>query len=187
MRDAFCDKLIALAENDPDLVVLDADLMGAMGTKPFLKRFPNRAIDCGIQEANMVSVAAGLSLTGKVPFVHTFAPFMSRRATDQVFISGAYQGANVKLIGSDPGITAQTNGGTHMPFEDMGIMRSIPTMTVIEPTDVTMLSSVMDWMPEPMACSTCVWCASPAPRCTRPVPSSLWARRLPWFPSPGPR
>lgn len=146
MRDAFCDKLIALAENDPDLVVLDADLMGAMGTKPFLKRFPNRAIDCGIQEANMVSVAAGLSLTGKVPFVHTFAPFMSRRATDQVFISGAYQGANVKLIGSDPGITAQTNGGTHMPFEDMGIMRSIPTMTVIEPTDATMLNSVMDWM-----------------------------------------
>lgn len=146
MRDAFCAKLIELAERDPNVVVLDADLMGAMGTKPFQKAFPERAVDCGIQEANMVGVAAGLSLAGKVPFAHTFGPFMGRRATDQIFISGAYQGANVKLVGSDPGITAQTNGGTHMPFEDMGIMRSIPTMTVIEPTDVTMLGAVMDWM-----------------------------------------
>lgn len=146
MRDAFCAKLIELAERDPNVVVLDADLMGAMGTKPFQKAFPDRAIDCGIQEANMVGVAAGLSLAGKVPFAHTFGPFMGRRATDQIFISGAYQGANVKLVGSDPGITAQTNGGTHMPFEDMGIMRAIPTMTVIEPTDVTMLGAVMEWM-----------------------------------------
>lgn len=146
MRDAFCAELIELAERNPDLVVLDADLMGAMGTKPFQKRFPDRAIDCGIQEANMVGVAAGLSLAGKVPFAHTFGPFMGRRATDQVFISGAYQGANVKLVGNDPGITAQTNGGTHMPFEDMGIMRAIPTMTVIEPTDATMLQAVMEWM-----------------------------------------
>lgn len=146
MRAAFCDRLIELAETHPELMVLDADLMGAMGTKPFLARYPDRTVDCGIQEANMVGVAVGLSLAGKIPFAHTFATFMSRRATDQIFISGAYSKANVKLIGSDPGITAKTNGGTHMPFEDMGIMRGIPQMTIIEPTDITMLKWVMGWM-----------------------------------------
>ena len=146
MRAAFCDRLIELAQTHPNLVVMDADLMGAMGTKPFAARYPERTVDCGIQEANMVGVAVGLSLEGKIPFAHTFGPFMSRRATDQIFISGAYSKANVKLIGSDPGITAKTNGGTHMPFEDMGIMRSIPEMTIIEPTDITMLKYVMGWM-----------------------------------------
>lgn len=146
MRAAFCNRLIELAETHPELVVMDADLMGAMGTKPFAAKYPERTVDCGIQEANMVGVAVGLSLEGKIPFAHTFGPFMSRRATDQIFISGAYAKANVKLIGSDPGITAKTNGGTHMPFEDMGIMRSIPEMTIIEPTDITMLNYVMGWM-----------------------------------------
>ena len=71
----------------------------------------------------MVGVAAGLSTVGKIPFVHTFAPFITRRACDQVFVSGAYAKLNIKLVGSDPGITAALNGGTHMPFEGMGIMR----------------------------------------------------------------
>ena len=146
MRKAFCDELIAMAEKDPDVVVMDGDLMGAMGTKPFAAAFPKRTIDCGIQEANMVGVAAGLSAVGKIPFVHTFGPFITRRACDQVFMSGAYADLNVKLVGSDPGITAQINGGTHMPFEDMGIMRLIPGMTVLEPTDITMLRSVMRQM-----------------------------------------
>jgi transketolase len=88
-------------------------------------------------------VAAGLSATGKIPFAHTFAPFITRRAGDQVFLSAAYAKLNVKLIGSDPGVTAALNGGTHMPFEDMGIMRLIPHMTVIEPTDSTMLKDVL--------------------------------------------
>lgn len=91
----------------------------------------------------MVGVACGMSAAGKIPFAHTFAPFMTRRACDQIFMSGAYAKMNVKLVGSDPGITAQLNGGTHMPFEDMGIMRLIPEMTVIEPTDVSMLEDLM--------------------------------------------
>ena len=91
----------------------------------------------------MVGVACGLSAAGKIPFAHTFAPFMTRRACDQIFMSAAYAKMNVKLVGSDPGITAQLNGGTHMPFEDMGIMRLIPTMTVIEPTDVVMLQNLL--------------------------------------------
>lgn len=91
----------------------------------------------------MVGVAAGLSAVGKIPFVHTFAPFITRRACDQVFVSGAYARLNVKLVGSDPGITAALNGGTHMPFEDMGIMRGIPEMTVLEPTDTVMLADIL--------------------------------------------
>ena len=143
MRDAYCSSLIRLADEDERIIALDADLMGAMGTKPFEKKYPERTVDCGIQEANMVGVACGMSAAGKVPFAHTFAPFMTRRACDQIFMSGAYAKMNVKLIGSDPGITAQLNGGTHMPFEDMGIMRLIPEMTVIEPTDVSMLEDLM--------------------------------------------
>lgn len=91
----------------------------------------------------MIGVACGLAVQGKIPVAHTFAPFCTRRACDQIFISGAYNRANVKVIGSDPGITAAYNGGTHMPFEDMGIMRGIPTMTVIEPTDIVMLQNLM--------------------------------------------
>lgn len=148
MRVAFCEKLIEIASNNSDIVVMDADLMGAMGTKPFQTQFPEKTIDCGIQEANMIGVAAGLSVVGKVPFVHTFGPFMSRRACDQIFLSGAYAKSSIKLVGSDPGITAQTNGGTHMPFEDMGIMRCIPEMIIMEPTDITMLNYVMQYMSE---------------------------------------
>jgi len=143
MRKAFCQALIELAEENPKIVVLDADLMGPMGTKPFQAKFPERTIDCGVQEANMVGMACGLSIQGKIPFAHTFGPFATRRACDQVFMSGVYNKANVKLIGSDPGITAAYNGGTHMPFEDMGIMRGMPTMTVIEPTDITMLKDMV--------------------------------------------
>ena len=146
MRKAFCDTLMEMAKEDKNVIVMDADLMGAMGTKPFAKEFPEQTIDCGIQEANMIGVAAGLSAVGKIPFVHSFGPFITRRACDQIFMSGAYAKLNVKLVGSDPGITAQINGGTHMPFEDMGIMRGIPQMTIVEPTDITMLKSVMRQM-----------------------------------------
>lgn len=142
MRDAYCEAMLGLAKKDKNIIALDADLIGAMGMKPFQAEFPEQTVDCGIQEANMIGVACGLSAAGKIPFAHTFGPFATRRACDQVFMSGAYAKSNVKIIGSDPGITAQLNGGTHMPFEDMGIMRGMPTMTVLEPTDVTMLK----WM-----------------------------------------
>jgi transketolase len=144
MRVAFCEALIEMAERNENIVVLDADLMSAMGTKPFQAKFPERTVDCGVQEANMIGVAAGLSAVGKIPFAHTFAPFITRRACDQIFVSAAYARLNVKLIGSDPGITAALNGGTHMPFEDMGIMRLFPTMTVLEPTDAVMLKDLLN-------------------------------------------
>ncbi|NLC83896.1 MAG: transketolase family protein [Ruminococcaceae bacterium] len=143
MRQVLTNTLIKLAETDPRIVVLDADLMSAAGTKPFYAQYPDRGINCGVQEANMIGVAAGMSACGKVPFTHTFGTFSTRRACDQIFLSGAYARLNVKILGSDPGVTAALNGGTHMPFEDMGIMRGIPTMTVVEPTDSTMLVSLL--------------------------------------------
>lgn len=105
-------------------------------------KYPFQYLDVGIQEANAVCVAAGLSAVGFVPFVHTFAPFMCRRACDQVFISGAYSKSNVKLIGSDPGVMAAFNGGTHMPFEDVAIMRAIPEMNIVEPSDTVLAKEV---------------------------------------------
>lgn len=143
MRSMYCQTLMDLAERDNRIVTLDADLMSSMKTVSFMKKYPERTFNCGVQEANMIGVAAGLSATGKIPFAHTFAPFATRRVFDQVFISGAYAKLNVRIIGSDPGITSAYNGGTHMPFEDMGLMRNIPTMTVIEPSDSTMLREVI--------------------------------------------
>lgn len=143
MRDVYCETLIELASSDNRIVALDADLMNSMGMVPFQKVYPERIFNCGVQEANMVGIAAGLSATGKVPFAHSFGPFATRRCFDQVFISAAYAKLNVRIIGSDPGITAQYNGGTHMPFEDMGIMRNIPSMTIIEPTDCVMLKDII--------------------------------------------
>jgi transketolase len=124
-------------------VVLDADLMNSMGMVPFQKKFPDRTFNCGVQEANMIGVAAGLSATGKVPYAHSFATFATRRCFDQVFMSAAYAKLNIRIIGSDPGVTASFNGGTHMPFEDMGIMRNIPEVTVLEPTDSTMICDLV--------------------------------------------
>lgn len=148
MRAAYCESMLALAQENERIVALDADLMGAMGMKPFAEKYPERTVNCGIQESNMIGTACGLSVWGKIPFAHTFAPFCTRRACDQIFMSGAYNRANVKVIGSDPGITAAYNGGTHMPFEDMGIMRGIPDMTVLEPSDIIMLKKLMPQMAE---------------------------------------
>ncbi|MDR3310774.1 MAG: transketolase family protein [Oscillospiraceae bacterium] len=143
MRDAFCSALTAAADADANVVYLDADLVSAFGMKPFFQKFPDRAIECGIAEANMVGVAAGLSAAGKIPFAHSFGCFTSRRACDQIMISCAYAKLNVRLIGSDPGITAAHNGGTHMPFEDMGVLRSIPGITLIDATDPVMLGDLV--------------------------------------------
>jgi transketolase len=135
MRKVYCNTLMELAETDPRICVLDADLVGSSGVKPFFQKFPDRAIDCGIQENNMIGVAAGLSAAGMVPFAHSFGPFAARRCVDQIFISCAYAKLNVRILGSDPGVVAAYNGGTHMPFEDMGALMAIPEITLLEPTD----------------------------------------------------
>lgn len=143
MRAVYCDSLVSLAKTNPDIVVFEADLMKANGTAKFFKEFPERAFDVGVAEANMIGVAAGMSTFGKIPFCATFGTFATRRCFDQIFISAAYSKRNVKIIGSDPGISAELNGGTHMPFEDMGIMRIIPDVVCVEPTDEAMLEALM--------------------------------------------
>lgn len=143
MRKVFAETMLEMARKDPRVVYLDCDLMNSIGMVPFAKEFPERTVNCGIQEANMMGVASGLSATGMIPFAHTFGVFASRRAADQVFLSAAYGKMNVRIIGSDPGLTAAGNGGTHQPFEDLGIMRGIPEITVLEPTDCAMLRDLL--------------------------------------------
>lgn len=143
MRAVYAHTLIELAEKDERIVVLEADLMKASGTTVFKTKFPDRTFNMGVAEANMVGVAAGLSAGGKIPFAATFACFAARRTFDQFFISGNYARLNVKLVGTDPGIAAEYNGGTHMPFEDAGIMRNIPKLVVFEPSDPVSLKKLM--------------------------------------------
>lgn len=142
MRDIYTNLLIENARTNKDLVIVEADLSTALGTKKFTAEFPERTINVGVAEANMIGVAAGLSNMGKIPFTHTFTPFATRRVFDQVMLSVAYSKLNVKMVGSDPGILAQLNGGTHMSFEDVGIMRNIPTMTIFEPVDGVQLHNM---------------------------------------------
>lgn len=143
MRDVYCQTMIDLANQNDRIVVMDADLMNSVGTVPFGEAHSERTVNCGIQEANMIGVAAGMSAVGMVPYCHTFGCFATRRCLDQIFVSAAFAKANIRIIGSDPGITAAMNGATHMPFEDMGSLRDIPGVTIIEPTDSIMLDNVI--------------------------------------------
>jgi len=143
IRQTLASALVELAKKDDRIVVLDADLMSCHATKCFKEAFPDRFFNVGIAEQNMIGVAAGMASMGKIPFAYSFAPFATRRCFDQIFISVAYSGLNVKIIGSEPGVAAEVNGGTHMPFEDMAIMRSIPKMVCFEPTDATMMEKAL--------------------------------------------
>lgn len=137
LRQAYVETLISMAEKDDRIVLVEADLMKANGTMPFKKVYPERTFDVGIAEANMMCVAAGLAASGKIPFANSFTPFATRRCFDQMAISVAYTKLNVKIGGTDPGISAQLNGGTHMSMEDAGIVRTLPNMTIYEPVDET--------------------------------------------------
>ena len=125
-----------LAEEFPDLVVLDADLAAATKTDIFRKAYPDRHIDCGIAEANMMGVAAGLSLMGKIPFVSSFAMFAAGRAFEQVRNSIGYPHLNVKIGATHAGITVGEDGATHQCNEDIALMRTIPGMVVMCPSDM---------------------------------------------------
>lgn len=135
-REAYGKALAELGEKY-DFVVLDADLAAATKTGIFKKKFPERFFDCGIAEANMTSVAAGLAAAGQIPFVSSFAMFSAGRAFEQVRNSIAYPHLNVKVVGTHAGITVGEDGATHQCNEDLALMRSIPGMVVINPSDGT--------------------------------------------------
>lgn len=144
MRQTLAGALVERAKTDDRIVVIEADLMSCHATKVFKQEFPERFVNVGIAEQNMIGVAAGMSTMGKIPFAYSFGPFATRRCYDQIFISVAYARQNVKIVGTDPGVLAEYNGGTHMPFEDMALMRAVPHMVCFEPVDATMLEKAVD-------------------------------------------
>ncbi len=134
-RDAYGEVLVELGKSDKNVVVLDADVSKATRTNKFAKEFPDRFFNCGCAEQNMIGVAAGLSLTGKIPFVSTFAVFAACRALDQIRNTICYPKLNVKIVATHGGITVGADGPSHQSIEDIAIMRVIPNMTVIVPAD----------------------------------------------------
>ena len=134
-RESYGNALVEIGKEHEDLVVLDADLAGATKTAIFQKVFPERHIDCGIAEGNMMGVAAGLAATGKVPFASSFAMFAAGRAFEQIRNSIGYPHLNVKIGATHAGISVGEDGATHQCNEDIALMRTIPGMTILNPAD----------------------------------------------------
>ncbi|OGV33062.1 MAG: hypothetical protein A2020_07885 [Lentisphaerae bacterium GWF2_45_14] len=147
MRAVYAETLNELMEENNNVLCVEADLSKASGTNPtVIDKNKERFVNCGVSEANMIGVGAGLAREGKIPFCASFSCFASRRVYDQVTISCAYANNNVKVVGTAPGITQGPNGGTHMCFQDLAIMRAMPNMHVYSPCDVYELKAVMRYM-----------------------------------------
>ena len=143
-RNAYGERLAVLGETNKNIVVMDCDLSKSTMTVIFAKKFPDRFFNFGIAEANMMSTAAGIATMGKIPFVSTFGVFASKRACDQVSISIAYTGLNVKICATHCGISAGEDGATHQAIEDVAIMRAIPGIVVMSPSDGTETAKIID-------------------------------------------
>jgi transketolase len=134
-RSGFGDGILAAARKNPNIMALTADLAGSLKLQGFMKEFPERFVQCGIAEANMIGIAAGLTIGGKIPYTTTFANFSTGRVYDQIRQSVAYSGKNVKICASHAGLTLGEDGATHQILEDIGLMKMLPGMTVIVPAD----------------------------------------------------
>ena len=134
-RSGFGEGILEAGRRNPNVVALTADLAGSLKLNDFMKEFPDRFIQCGIAEANMIGVAAGLTIGGKIPFTTTFANFSTSRVYDQVRQSVAYSGKNVKICASHAGLTLGEDGATHQVLEDIGMMKMLPGMAVVVPCD----------------------------------------------------
>ena len=147
MRFVYAETLNELIEADSNVICVEADLSKASGTNPVvIEKHPGNFVNVGVSEANMISVGAGLANEGKIPFCASFSCFATRRVYDQITISAAYANNNVKIVGTAPGITQGPNGGTHMDFQDLAIMRAMPNMHVYSPADPFELRAVMKYM-----------------------------------------
>lgn len=140
LASGWFEELFAL---DDKVVYLDADLMRGLRISGLWEEYPDRVFNCGIQEANMVCVAAGMYLAGYKPYVHSFSPFVTRRVYDQLAVSVAYGQKSVHVIGTDAGILASDNGGTHMSFEDVALIRVLPEATIVDVTDAAMFHAML--------------------------------------------
>ena len=143
-RQSYGEALIELGRKNENVVVLDADLAGATKTELFAKEFPNRFFDIGIAEADMMGTAAGLSTCDKIPYVSTFAMFAAGRSYDQIRNSICYPNLNVKICATHAGITVGEDGATHQMIEDLSLMRTIPNMTVLSPSDDTQTKWIIE-------------------------------------------
>ena len=146
MRQVYCNTLIEEAKDNKRITVINCDLCSSMGLTAFSEEHPEKSINVGIDEANGCSIAGGMSAAGLIPFFNTFAIFASRRVYDQIFMSCAYPDLNVKIVGGDAGVSATYNGGTHMAFEDVGILRVMPNVTILEPSDTVMMKELVKKM-----------------------------------------
>lgn len=143
MRAVYAQCMAELMKADKNVCILDADLARANGTLGMYPDFPEQMFDVGIAEQNMASIGAGLASYGFKPYVQSFTAFATRRICDQIAISICYAKQNVKVVGTDPGMYAELNGGTHMSFEDIAVLRSIPGIVIFEPVDEVQLRAAM--------------------------------------------
>lgn len=143
MRAVYASTMAELMRADRHVCILDADLAKASGTRNLYDEFPKQMFDCGVAEQNMASLAAGMASYGFKPYIESFTPFATRRICDQIAISISYAHMNVKVVGTDPGISAELNGGTHMSMEDVGVLRSIPGVVIFEPVDAVQLRAAL--------------------------------------------
>ncbi|MEE3950894.1 transketolase family protein [Peribacillus frigoritolerans] len=143
-RKGFADALIRLGEKHDNLVVLDADCAKSNMTNLYKNRFPERFFNIGISECDLVGTAAGMAVAGKVPFANAYANFLTGRAFDQMRISVCYSNNNVKIVGHNAGTSAAQEGATHLPLEDISLMRSLPRMTVIVPADAVEMEKAVE-------------------------------------------
>ncbi len=143
LRTVFVETLQEIMTDNPKILAMEADLGGASGFTKIRQSHPEQFIQTGISEANMIGTAAGLSMRGYIPYVHTFAPFSTRRALDQIYLEGAYAHNTINLYGSDPGVCVGANGGTHTSFEDIAIMRTIPQVMVFAPADEAQMTWII--------------------------------------------
>ncbi len=140
--------LESLIKEGKPIMVCDADLAGSSGASFIYTKYPNNSVNFGICEANMIAAAAAMSMTGLKPYVHSFAPFVSRRVADQLYVSAGFAKNDIHIYATDPGYWSQYNGATHTTFEDLAIMRSIPGVNIVAPSDAVQFKWVLEYYEE---------------------------------------
>lgn len=145
IRQAYGEKLEQLILNDSTIMVCDCDLASSSGASFIYEKYPQNSVNFGISEQNMIAAGAGMSMVGIKPFVHSFAPFVSRRVADQIYMSLGFAKGDMHIYASDPGYFAQYNGATHSTFEDLALMRAIPGINVVAPSDATTFTWILEY------------------------------------------
>ncbi len=144
-KTTYCETLLELGKKNKNIVVVEADLMGASGTREFKESYPGRLFNVGISEQDMIGFSAGLAAMGKIPFAATFACFLSQRGCDQAVNSVAYNNFNVKMVGTYAGLAGEKNGGTHISILDIAIFRSMPRLQVFDPGDAVEFKRILEY------------------------------------------